>query len=104
MLKSLTFVVLLSLIFTEQAYSKNITANELKSYEAQAKYDDKIAMQLAFAYFRGSQGVPKDRSKAEQWFKKLANDERSSHRQEAAYLLATLYMGVENHKVDKKTS
>ncbi len=102
MLKSLIFVVLLSLIFTEQAYSKNITANELKSYEAQAKYDDKIAMQLAFAYFRGSQGVPKDRNKAEQWFKKLANDERSSHRQEAAYLLATLYMGVENHEVDKK--
>jgi hypothetical protein len=104
MLKSLIFATLLSAIFVgaEQAHSKDISINELESYKAQAKYDDKIAMQLAFAYFRGSQGVPKDRDKAEQWFKKLANNEHSSYRQEAAYLIATLYMGVENHDIDHK--
>ena len=75
---------------------------QIKNLEIEAETDGELAFQLGYAFLRGSSGLPKRPEKGERILTELAQrypqDENVA---KAAFILGKLYLGAEQHEVDK---
>ncbi len=102
MSRRLIFIVCMLSVFSQSLLADSLSSRRVAELEKEAKWNDELAFNLGYGYFKGENGLAKDLQKAVFWLDHVANGSGSDDKTaKAAYLLGMLYLGEMEHPVNE---